>query len=96
MPATRAILPLVLLHTVLGGSSGVGRSVLLATGRVRAFTASVFIAGAANLVLGYALVRFAGWGLYGIVLATVIVVTARCVIWMPWYVLHTLSRVNRT
>lgn len=90
MPATRAVLPLVLLHTVLGGSSGVGRSVLLATGRVGAFTASVFIAGAANVVLGYVLVRFAGLGLHGIVLATVIAVTARCVVWMPWYVLRTL------
>jgi O-antigen/teichoic acid export membrane protein len=91
LPATRRLLPLVLLHTVVGGSAAVGRSVLLATGKVRAFTASVLIAGAANVALSYALARFTSLGLYGIVLGTVIVVTARCMIWMPWYVLRTLA-----
>ena len=45
MPETRAILPLVLFSTIAGGSSAVGRSVLLAMGKVKPFTAAVLIAG---------------------------------------------------
>src|SRR2546423_6661491 len=45
MPLTRAILPLVLIHTVIGGSSAVGRAILLGMGKIRAFTASVLLAG---------------------------------------------------
>jgi O-antigen/teichoic acid export membrane protein len=92
MPATRAILPLVLIHTVVGGSSAVGRSILLGMGRVRAFTISVLIAGVANVVLSYIFVRHLNLGLKGIVLGTITVVVARAGLWMPWYVLRTLRR----
>jgi len=92
MHATQAILPLVLIHTVIGGASSVGRSVLLASGHVRPFTISVLIGGLANAALGYALARFAGLGLHGIVLGTILAVTARCAVWMPWYVLRTLGQ----
>jgi len=88
---TRMILPLLLISTVVGGSSAVGRSILLGMGRVRAFTISVLIAGVANVVLSYALVRYAGMGLRGIVLGTVIVVVARCGLWMPWYVVRVIG-----
>jgi O-antigen/teichoic acid export membrane protein len=90
MPATRAILPLILVSTVVGGSSAAGRSVLLAAGRTRAYTAAALLAGIANVVLSFCFVRFGHMGLAGIVLGTVIVVVARCGIWMPWYVLQTL------
>jgi O-antigen/teichoic acid export membrane protein len=88
LPAARALLPLVLIHTIVGGSSAVGRSILLGMGRVKAFTASVLIAGAANVILSaiFALI----FGLKGIVLGTIVVVVARCAIWMPWYVLRSL------
>ncbi|MDB5302840.1 MAG: polysaccharide biosynthesis protein [Phycisphaerales bacterium] len=89
-PATRAILPLVLIHTVLGGSSAVGRSVLLAMGKVRPYTAGVLIAGATNVVASYCFVKYAGWGLRGIIYGTILAVVGRCAIWMPWYVLRTL------
>ena len=92
LAATRAILPLVLVHTVVGGSAAVGRSVLLGMGRVRALTASALVAGVLNVLLGIALAAGLGWGLRGIVLATMIVVVARAGIWMPWYVLRTLRR----
>ncbi|HYE18354.1 MAG TPA: oligosaccharide flippase family protein [Tepidisphaeraceae bacterium] len=92
MPATQAILPLVLIHTVAGGSSAVGRSILLATGHAKAFTISVLIAGVANVVLSYVFVRHFDMGLRGIVLGTITVVTARCLIWMPWYVYAALKR----
>jgi O-antigen/teichoic acid export membrane protein len=92
MPATQAILPLVLIHTVVGGSSAVGRSVLLGMGRVRAFTISVLIAGIMNLALSYTFVRHLNLGLNGIVLGTIAVVVARAGVWMPWYVLRTLAR----
>jgi O-antigen/teichoic acid export membrane protein len=90
MPGTRSILPLVLLNTVLGGSAMVGRSILLAVGRVKPFTAAALIAGGANVLCSYGLVRFLHLGLRGIVLGTIVAVIGRCAIWMPWYVLKTL------
>ena len=84
------ILPLVLIHTVVGGSSGVGRSILLAVGKVRPFTIAVLIAGTANVILSFVFVHYGGMGLRGIVLGTILAVIGRCAIWMPWYVLKTL------
>lgn len=88
MPGTIAILPLVLVHTVVGGSSVAGRAVLIAMGRVRALTLSSLFAGLANVLLGATLVLVAGMGIRGIVVATVVVVVLRCAFWMPWYVLR--------
>lgn len=90
MPATRAILPLMLVNTVIGGSSAVGRSILLGTGRVKPFTIAVLVAGVTNVYVSWALVRYAGMGLRGIVLGTVVAVVGRCVLWMPWYVMRTI------
>jgi O-antigen/teichoic acid export membrane protein len=90
LPLTRAILPLVLIHTIVGGSSAVGRSILLGMGKVKPFTISVLITGASNLILSYVFVRFFHLGLRGIVLGTIIAVVARCAVWMPWYVMRTL------
>jgi O-antigen/teichoic acid export membrane protein len=94
LPATRALLPLVLVHTVVGGSSGIGRSVLLGMGRVRALTVSALMAGAANVVLSATFATVGGLGLMGIVLGTVVVVVARCAVWMPWYVWRALRAVE--
>ncbi|QOV87982.1 MATE family efflux transporter [Humisphaera borealis] len=94
-PQTLMLLPLLLVHTVIGGASGVGRAVLLGMGRVRVFMKSSLIAGSANVVLGATLAGPVGWGLKGIVLATIIVVVARCAIWMPWYVLKMTNDENR-
>lgn len=91
MPVAQSVLPLILLHTVIGGSSAVGRSILLAVGRVRPFTIAVFIAGVTNVGCSYAFVRYLHWGLWGIVLGTTVAVVARCALWMPWYVLRTLQ-----
>lgn len=92
MRATQAILPLVLIHTIVGGSSAVGRSILLGMGRVRAFTIAVLIAGAANVVLSYIFVARLHLGIKGIIYGTLIAVIARCAIWMPWYILRVLRR----
>ncbi len=91
MPETRKILPLLLICTTLGGSSGIGRSVLLAVGRVWPFTVSVLIAGVVNVVCSYVFVTRFHWGLAGIVMGTVVAVVGRCVVWMPWYVWKALS-----
>jgi O-antigen/teichoic acid export membrane protein len=88
MRSTQAILPLVLVHTVVGGSSAVGRSILLGMGRVKAFTAAALVAGGMNVVLSYVFVKYFEWGLKGIVLGTICVVVARCAVWMPWYVIR--------
>lgn len=92
LPMTLTILPMVLIHTVVGGSSAVGRSILLAVGKVKPFTAAVLTAGICNVILSYSFVRFFGMGLKGIVLGTIVAVVGRCAIWMPWYVLRTLKR----
>jgi O-antigen/teichoic acid export membrane protein len=90
MPQSRAILPWVLIPTVVGGSAGVGRSILLAIGKVRAFTAAVLTSALINVACSYAFVAHFGLGLRGIVLGTVVAVTLRCALWMPWYVLRSL------
>ncbi len=92
MQATCALLPFVLIHTTIGGSSAVGRSILLAIGKVRAFTISVLIAGVANVFLSYSFVRYFHLGLRGIVFGTICAVAARCGIWLPWYTLRVLNR----
>ncbi len=91
MPATQAILPLVLIHTIVGGSSAVGRSILLGMGKVKPFTIAVLIAGASNVILSYCFVRYGGLGLNGIVLGTICAVVGRCAIWQPWYVWRSLK-----
>lgn len=90
MPVTLSILPLVLLHTVIGGTAGVGRATLLAMGRFRAYTISAVLGGLLNVGLALFFVVGLGWGLRGVALATVIAVFARCAVWMPWYVLRCL------
>lgn len=90
LPVTLSILPLVLIHTVLGGTSAVGRSVLLGIGRARPFTIAALTAGVANVILAYCFIRYFQLGLKGIVYATILVVFARCVLWMPPYILWSL------
>lgn len=92
MPATQAILPLVLVHTIVGGSSAVGRSILLAMGKVKPFTVSVLIAGVTNVILSFVFVKYFDLGLKGIVLGTIVAVVGRCALWMPWYVMRTLAK----
>jgi O-antigen/teichoic acid export membrane protein len=92
MSETRAILPLVLAHTVLGGSSGVGRSILLAMGKAKPFAVAMLVAGVANVICSYVFVAHMGLGLRGVIYGTIAVAVGRCVIWQPWYVLRTLRR----
>jgi O-antigen/teichoic acid export membrane protein len=92
MHRTQSLLPLVLVHTVLGGSSAVGRSILLGMGKVKPFAAAALVSGVANVVLSYCFVKYLNLGLRGIIYGTIVVVTARCAIWMPWYVMRTIRR----
>ncbi|MEO6435036.1 MAG: lipopolysaccharide biosynthesis protein [Tepidisphaeraceae bacterium] len=95
MRPTQLILPLVLIHTIVGGSSAVGRSILLGMGKVRPFTIAVLVAGAANVLLSYIFVKHLGLGLNGIIYGTVLAVTLRAGVWMPWYVMRVLRRGSR-
>jgi O-antigen/teichoic acid export membrane protein len=92
LPQTRAILPLVLVNTVVGGSAGVGRSVLLGMGKIKPFAAAALVSGLLNVGVSYVFVKVLGLGLHGIVYGTLVAVVARCVLWQPWYVLRTLRR----
>jgi O-antigen/teichoic acid export membrane protein len=91
MPAARAILPLLLIHTIIGGSSAAGRSILLAVGRAWPFAVSALIAGVGNVAMGFVFVKYFGWGLRGIAIGTIIAVTLRCAVWMPWYVMKAMK-----
>ncbi len=84
----------MLIHTVIGGSSAVGRSILLGMNKVRAFTYAVLIAAVVNVILSYCFVRYAHMGLSGVVWGTIVAVVGRCGIWMPWYVLRTLKQAD--
>ena len=95
MPATQALLPLMLANSVIGGSSAVGRSILLGAGRLRPLAAAALASGAANVLCSYAFVRFGNGGLRGIVLGTSVALVGRCALWMPWYVLKTLRSDRR-
>ncbi len=90
LPQTQKILPLILIHTVIGGSSGIGRSVLLGMGKVRAYTQAALIGGLTNVVLSFCFVKFLGLGLPGIILGTIVAVVGRCALWMPWYIVREL------
>jgi len=94
MPATRQILPLVLIHTTIGGSAMVGRSVLLAAGKFTPFAISVLLAGAINVIFSFIFVKYFQLGLAGIIYGTIIAVVSRCLLWMPWYVMKSLREVR--
>lgn len=95
MRETQQVLPLVFIATTLGGSAAVGRSVLLAIGKVHAFTASALIAGPVNAILSFIFVKYLNLGLRGIIYGTIVAVVARCAIWMPWYVHRALRRLSQ-
>ena len=82
LPATRAILPLILCHTVLGSAAGVGRATLVALGKAKAYAVVVLLGGLLNVALSLWFVRL-GWGIQGVVLGTVASVAARCLIALP-------------
>jgi O-antigen/teichoic acid export membrane protein len=94
MDRTRQILPLVLIHTIIGGSAMVGRSVLLAVGKFTPFAVSVLLAGTVNVVCSYILAVRMHLGINGIIYGTIIAVVARCLLWMPWYVMRSLNQVR--
>ena len=93
-PMAAAILPLVLLHNVLGGQSQVGRAIILAMGKARAFTTSLLAAGFANALLCLLLVKYTSLGLKSIPMATIFVVTIRGALWTPWYILSKMREQN--
>jgi O-antigen/teichoic acid export membrane protein len=95
LPATQAILPLVLIHTTLGSIGGVGRSVLFGMGRIKPYAIAAIIGGVANAGLAIVFLNWTVWGLKGVVLATVISVAIRCGIWTPWYTLRAIDRLGQ-
>lgn len=90
MRATQQILPLVLVNTVIGGSGGVGRSVLLAVGKAKPLTIAVLSAAVGNVIISFCAVEFLHLGLVGVIIGTLCAAVGCFGIWMPWYVLRTL------
>jgi O-antigen/teichoic acid export membrane protein len=94
MPMAAGIVPLVLVHTVIGGTAGIGRAVILAAGRYRTYAAVALGFGVLNAA-GAATALKAGWGVKGVVMVTIVTVSVRCLIWMPWYTMRTLGRLEK-
>ena len=94
-PGARAILPLVLLHSIVGGSSAPARAILLAAGRARVFAISAVVAGVLNVIISYVLVRYTSLGLTGVVIGTLIAVILRCAFFLPWYTLRVLHEMRQ-
>lgn len=84
------VLPWVLVHTVIGGSSGVGRAVVLAAGRYRTYALVSLGFGLTNAAGVAAVLSVTDWGVLGVVGVTIATVSLRCLVWMPWYVLRLL------
>lgn len=94
-PGARAILPLVLLHSIVGGSSAPARAVLLAAGRAKVFAISAVVAGVLNVIISYILVRYTSLGLTGVVIGTLIAVILRCAFFLPWYTMRVLHEMRK-
>ncbi|MEM7806697.1 MAG: hypothetical protein AAF561_01130, partial [Planctomycetota bacterium] len=82
LPATRAILPLVLVHTILGSAAGVGRATLVAVGQAKSYAVVVLVGGLVNVGLSLLFVHL-GLGITGVVLGTVLSVGLRCLVALP-------------
>ncbi|MFT3788690.1 MAG: MATE family efflux transporter [Tepidisphaeraceae bacterium] len=89
------VLPIVLIHTVLGGTAGVGRAALIGIGRHRAYAVSALVGGLMNVALAFVAVYILKLGLPGVAWATVIAVGLRCAAWMPWFVMRATRSVSR-
>lgn len=94
LPATQAILPLVMVHTVAGGSASIGRSVLFGMGKFKAYAISAILGGGANVALAILFLTTTSLGLRGIIYATIITVVVRCLIWMPVYTLWSIYKIG--
>lgn len=94
LPATQAILPLVMVHTVAGGSASIGRSVLFGMGKFKAYAISAIVGGVASVGLAVVFLMTTSLGLRGIIFATIITVVIRCLIWMPIYTLWSIYKVG--
>lgn len=94
---------LVLIHTVLGGAAGTSRAVMLAAGRYRAYTTAALVGGVANVLGVFCVLGMVGWGaqdalkwaMGGVVGVTILTVGVRCGVWMPWYVMRLLRRMEQ-
>jgi O-antigen/teichoic acid export membrane protein len=85
VPASVAILPWVLVHTVLGSAAGVGRATLIGIGRTGTYALIVLLGGLLNVGLSLLFVAM-GMGIRGVILGTILSVAARCLVAMPWLV----------
>lgn len=94
LPMTRAILPWILIHTIIGASALPARAVMLGMGHFKAYTISALVGGVSNLILAVTFLHTTSWGIRSVIYATILTVGIRCLIWMPIYVL-TITDPNR-
>ncbi|MBC7782620.1 MAG: hypothetical protein H7144_02180 [Burkholderiales bacterium] len=87
---TQEILPWVMVHTVIGGSASIGRSVLFGMGRMKPYAITAIVGGVSNAVLASIVVTTTDWGLKGIIWVTIFTVFCRCALWLPWYTLRAI------
>lgn len=89
-PGARAVLPLLLMHTIIGGSTAPARAILFAAGKARVFAISAVAAGVLNVAISTTLLIYTDLELVGVIIGTVVAVFFRCVIFIPWYTMRVL------
>lgn len=93
-PATVDVVRLVLVHTVIGGTAGVARAVLLGAGAYRGYALTAVGFGLANAAGAWAVLEWTQWGVRGVVGVTIATVGVRCLVFLPWYTLRRLARLE--
>lgn len=91
-PGARFILPLLLIHTVIGGSTAPARAILFAAGKARVFAISALLAGIANVAISLVLLLYTDLALVAVIIGTVVAVFLRCAIFIPWYTMRVLRK----
>lgn len=94
------VLPIFLIHTVIGGASAPLRAVLLLAGKAKQLTIANTLGGLAVATATFLILKYPTYTtqttgllpLQAIAAATALSVTLRCALWMPWYTRRVLNR----
>lgn len=66
-------------------------SILVAFNKVKVAGIVTCITGISNIILAFTLPYFGGLGVYGIALAESLTLSARCIIFVPWYIAYVIK-----
>lgn len=79
------LMPIFLIPLTLAMGTSPAQAVYIARGKIAIPSLSGLVSAISNLILSVVLVRYAGWGLYGIAAGTGITVAVRAILFVPFY-----------